>query len=67
MIQRVGRSGRAVVVGEVESGRVVTLAELIGSFLEDPDETRTGPIRIVIEPTSQWSPPAMPGGGGSRP
>lgn len=37
------------IVKDRESSRTVTLAGLLRSFLEDPDETITGPIRIRIE------------------
>jgi hypothetical protein len=37
-------------VTDRESGKHVYLADLLRSFLEDPEEKITGPIRITIEP-----------------
>lgn len=33
-----------------ETGTTITLDQLLRQFLEDPDETGTGRIRITIEP-----------------
>lgn len=41
-----------------ESGSVVKLSHLLASFLEDPEDTITGPIRIRIE-SAQLAPGAQ--------
>lgn len=44
-----GLAGEILAVGDVESGHIVTLQRLFEHFLEDPSETVTGPVRIIIE------------------
>ncbi len=39
----------ARVVRDIDTGEVVQLARLLRGFLVDPEETRTGPLRITIE------------------
>jgi hypothetical protein len=43
-------AGPEVLAVDRESGRVVTLAGLFRSFLEDPDDRITGLVRVTIEP-----------------
>jgi len=43
-------SGLSRVVTDRESGQPIELADLLRSFLQDPEERITGPIRITIEP-----------------
>ena len=47
-----GQSFRADLVRDRESHRELWLDELLHNFLEDPEETVTGPIRITIEAAS---------------
>lgn len=44
--------GARDVVWDTASGRIVTLAGLLRSFLDDPEETHTGLLRITIEAAS---------------
>lgn len=50
-VQTVGTwAGLTRAVADRESGELIELADLLRAFLEDPEETVTGPIRITIEP-----------------
>ena len=51
-LQRSGRTGRTLTVGDRESQRVVTHGAQLEQFLQDPEDTITGPIRITIEPAN---------------
>ena len=42
-------AARRCLMMDSDSGALITLADLLRSFLEDPAETATGPVRITIE------------------